>query len=249
MHFNKGKTTRRVAERGSYSCAGDGMTKLCDEPLAALHLQEGNMFCTAALLLSLLFTFTGCLSSTPAEAPSAPAAPEAAPAEPSTAPVGQTESSEPPSVQLQTMDWESTLALIPKSAGKVVVVDLWATYCPPCIAEFPNLVQLQKRYPDRVSCIAVSADYEGLEGRSVESYRDRVMNFLRKQNSICTNILLSTDTETLFREKIQQQSLPAVFVYDQQGQLAGQFPDPRDPGEFTYRDQILPLVEKLLGTE
>jgi thiol-disulfide isomerase/thioredoxin len=199
-----------------------------------------------ALLLSLLLVLTGCQPASEQSQP-APAAPQASSAAPSPAPVGQNEDSETPAVQLQTMDWESVLALVSKSKGKVVVVDLWATYCPPCMAEFPNLVQLQKRHPDEVTCISVSADYEGLEDRSVESYRDRVMKFLQKQQAVCTNVLLSTDTETLFREKIQQQSLPTVFVYDQQGRLAGQFPDPQHAEEFTYRGQILPLVEKLLS--
>jgi cytochrome c biogenesis protein CcmG/thiol:disulfide interchange protein DsbE len=37
----------------------------------------------------------------------------------------------------------------PRFAGKVVLVDLWATWCPPCITEIPTLVDLQEEYGDR----------------------------------------------------------------------------------------------------
>ncbi len=34
-------------------------------------------------------------------------------------------------------------------AGKVLLVDLWATWCPPCISEIPTLVDLQEKHGDR----------------------------------------------------------------------------------------------------
>lgn len=43
--------------------------------------------------------------------------------------------------------------------GKVVVLNLWATWCPPCVAEMPTLAKLQAAYPDRrVEVVAVSID-------------------------------------------------------------------------------------------
>ncbi|SFH93863.1 TlpA family protein disulfide reductase [Planctomicrobium piriforme] len=150
-------------------------------------------------------------------------------------------------VRLDVMDWETTRALVQHHSGKVVIMDLWATYCPPCMAEFPNLVHLHRTYPGRVACISVSTDYDGLDEKPVEAHRERVMKFLTKQQATFQNILLSTDTETLFAQKVTQQSIPIVFVFDRQGQLQGEFPDPKNPDEFTYRTHIFPLVEKLLA--
>lgn len=183
--------------------------------------------------------------------PEPPPAPAAGTPETDAAPtVGQTESAEPQKqVELQIRDWESTQQLAREKQGRVVVLDLWATYCPPCVAEFPNLVALQAKYPEQVACISVSADFEGLEGKPPESYAEKVLAFLQKQNATFDNILLSTDADTLFTQKIEHNSLPAVYVYDQQGNLAGQFPDPKDPAEFTYQEQVLPLVEKLLTNQ
>jgi thiol-disulfide isomerase/thioredoxin len=43
--------------------------------------------------------------------------------------------------------------------GEVVVVNLWATWCPPCKTEMPSLARLQAAYPDRdVHVVAVSVD-------------------------------------------------------------------------------------------
>ncbi|HEX5110882.1 MAG TPA: TlpA disulfide reductase family protein [Vicinamibacterales bacterium] len=42
--------------------------------------------------------------------------------------------------------------------GKVIVLNFWATWCPPCELEIPDLVQIQKAYPDDVVIVGVSVD-------------------------------------------------------------------------------------------
>lgn len=42
--------------------------------------------------------------------------------------------------------------------GRVVLLNVWATNCPPCLGELPSLANLQRRYPDDVRVIAVSID-------------------------------------------------------------------------------------------
>ncbi|WP_437186003.1 TlpA family protein disulfide reductase [Planctomicrobium sp. SH668] len=149
-------------------------------------------------------------------------------------------------IQVKIANWEETLALVEQNKGKVVVVDVWATYCPPCIAEFPNLIRLHREFGDRIACISVSLDYEGIADEPVESYLPKVEKFLVKNEADIHNILLSDSSDVFFKEKVDQQSIPIVLVFDQHGQLAGQFPDVENPEEFTYQDQIIPLVEKLM---
>ena len=47
--------------------------------------------------------------------------------------------------------------------GKVVLVNYWATWCPPCRAEVPDLIKLQAKYKDRLVIIGVSEDEGGIE--------------------------------------------------------------------------------------
>ncbi|MSO45339.1 MAG: TlpA family protein disulfide reductase [Acidobacteria bacterium] len=42
--------------------------------------------------------------------------------------------------------------------GKVTIVNFWATWCPPCLAEIPDLVALQDKYRDQLQIIGISAD-------------------------------------------------------------------------------------------
>jgi thiol-disulfide isomerase/thioredoxin len=204
----------------------------------------------------ILLLVWGCLGCSPgserspeAEVPGRGAgANRTTPADPTPAPEGQMEE-EPPGaeVTLQILDWESALGLVEQHRGKVVVVDVWATYCPPCIAEFPHLVQLHREQGERVSCISISLDHDGLDDEPVDAKRDKVLAFLEKQGATFENVLCSTIADDVFSKHIS--SIPVVYVYDPEGNLAGQFPDPEDPGEFTYQEHVLPLVQKLLPAE
>jgi len=47
--------------------------------------------------------------------------------------------------------------------GKVVLINFWATWCPPCRAEIPDLIALQEKYRDHVQIIGVSEDEAPVE--------------------------------------------------------------------------------------
>src|SRR5690348_445701 len=49
---------------------------------------------------------------------------------------------------LSSADWK----------GKVVLVNFWATWCPPCLAEIPDLIALQNKYRDRLVVVGISED-------------------------------------------------------------------------------------------
>ena len=62
-----------------------------------------------------------------------------------------------PDFQMQTMQGE-TLSL-EGLAGKIVVFDFWATWCPPCVRSVPDVQALYRKYPhDKLTIISVSAD-------------------------------------------------------------------------------------------
>jgi thiol-disulfide isomerase/thioredoxin len=150
-------------------------------------------------------------------------------------------------VDLKILDFDGIMQLVKSKSqkGKVVVMDAWSTSCAPCLKEFPRLVALHKRHGDRVACISLSFDYEGI-GRP-EEQREAVLKFLREQGATFDNVLSSDDSDTLYR-KFKLASIPAVFVYDRQGNLRKRFDNERIKREadaFTYTD-VESLVEELL---
>ncbi len=61
-----------------------------------------------------------------------------------------------PDFTVQDSDRSVTLS---QFHGKIVVLNFWATWCPPCVEEMPSLVQMQKKLQDKgVTVLAVSVD-------------------------------------------------------------------------------------------
>jgi thiol-disulfide isomerase/thioredoxin len=124
-------------------------------------------------------------------------------------------------VDVKILSYDEIQKLIASHKGKVVIMDAWSTSCEPCVEEFPNLVALHKKYgPDKVACISLSFDYEGI-GKPADVV-PVVKEFLAKQGATFDNVVSSDDSETLYK-KMQLASVPAVYVYNQQGELAKRF--------------------------
>lgn len=194
--------------------------------------------------LGLCIALAGCKDSTPDGKP-ARTAETASPAEPTKS--AGTSSPKAATVEVQVASWEETQKLIVAENGKVVVVDVWSLNCQPCIREFPNLVKLAEKYPDKVACISFDIDHDGSKENPPESYREDVLKFLKERNAHIRNIIAS-DVNEDFLNAIKLGGPPAVFVYGRDGKLVRRFDNsvPKQ-SEFTYEKDVIPLVEKLLA--
>jgi thiol-disulfide isomerase/thioredoxin len=141
-------------------------------------------------------------------------------------------------VALDLLPWEGVQELIAGHKGKVVVVDLWATYCVPCRAEFPGLVELSHADPENIVCISVSLDDPDDEAKARE--------FLVEQQATMQNVLCTTESDVLYDEILQIGGIPAVYVYGRDGELAKLFTGPTPEGtEHTYHEHVAPFVQEL----
>ncbi len=96
---------------------------------------------------------------------------------------------------------------------KAVLVNIWATWCAPCVKEFPEIVKLQRNYPDDLKVIFVSADFP--------QQRDEALNFLKKQKVDWTTYF-KTGKDQPFIESLSQEwtgALPFTKVIDMNGDL------------------------------
>lgn len=87
-------------------------------------------------------------------------------------------------VSLEVCNEKSLAALIAKHAGKVVLVDYWATWCIPCRKAFPHIVELGKKHAeDGLVLVTVSLD------ENDEDSKQAVLKFLTDQKSTGENLL------------------------------------------------------------
>jgi peroxiredoxin len=104
-----------------------------------------------------------------------------------------------------------------QAQGKVLVVNFWATWCGPCVAEFPEFVRLDEKYRARgVEIIAISAD-------ETAELQSKVVPFIRKQKARFDVYVQDTDDpDEMIRQFSSEWSgaLPATFVFDRQGRLS-----------------------------
>lgn len=150
-------------------------------------------------------------------------------------------------VQLSIESFDGIQSRLASHKGKVVVMDAWSTSCPPCMKEFHNLVDLHKKYgPDKVACVSLSFDYEGLD--KPEEVKPRVLEFLQSQGATFENLMSNEESDVLYR-KFKLGAVPAVFVYGRDGQLRKRFDNEKATNKseaFTY-EQVGALVAELLA--
>ena len=203
-------------------------------------------------VLSLLILITsGCANSTQEEPvageESAPIRSEVAAAE--TNDPAPAEPKPASKITAEIQSWDGIQKWVTSQKGKVVVVDIWSTFCVSCMQEFPHFVALHDRLGNQVACASVDIDYYG-SGESPETIQPRVVEFLTKHKATTTNFVSSTADEEIL-EAIDVAAIPAALVFDQSGKLRKVFSNDSDeygPGGFTYEKDINPLVEELASS-
>lgn len=101
-----------------------------------------------------------------------------------------------------------------KLRGKVVVLNLWASWCAPCIEELPSLLALQQKMPDLV-IVAVSMDQDP------DVYR----RFLEKNH---VNLVTVRDADQRVNALYGTAQIPETYVIDRQGILRRKFVSAQD---------------------
>jgi cytochrome c biogenesis protein CcmG/thiol:disulfide interchange protein DsbE len=101
-----------------------------------------------------------------------------------------------------------------KLRGRVVVLNLWATYCAPCIEELPSLLEMQKRMPE-IAVVAVSIDQDP----------DVYHKFLADHH---VDLLTVRDAEMKVNALYGTAQIPETYVIDRQGIVRRKFVSAQD---------------------
>ncbi len=107
-------------------------------------------------------------------------------------------------------DLDGNKISLEKFRGKVVVLNFWASWCDPCVAEFPSLVKLVQHFKGRVVLIGVSADYNLSD----------IQLFLKTFKSTHQqNVYIIWDKDENLAKRYGTFRLPESYVIDPEGRL------------------------------
>jgi len=103
--------------------------------------------------------------------------------------------------------------------GKVVLVNFWATWCPPCRKEMPDIQALYDKYKDQGLVVLAISDEDAA----------KVQPFITEKKIGYTVLL---DPGGKLNEAFRIQGIPKTFVYDREGKLVAQSIDMRTRSQF-----------------
>ena len=103
--------------------------------------------------------------------------------------------------------------IIKNRKEKVLLLNIWATWCVPCIEEFPGLKKLSNQYQDKIDVIGISIDYP-------DEIDSKIYPFLNKVQPGFINYVNEEKNAEKFINFLNGEwsgAIPATFIYDTNG--------------------------------
>lgn len=114
-----------------------------------------------------------------------------------------------PEFHAATLDGSARIKSIADYKGQVVLINLWATWCGPCVIEMPSIQRLYDRYRDHgLKVVAVAVDDPG--------YEQRILDFVAEHK--LTFEILHEGTGKI-EQAFQTQGIPATFLIGRDGRI------------------------------
>ena len=118
-------------------------------------------------------------------------------------------------VKLESITADGIKDLIRNKTEKLRLINVWATWCGPCVAEFPEFIDINRMYRRRdFEFISISADEP--------AKRDKALQFLQKSQASGTNYIFNVDDKYQLIEAIDpkwQGALPYTMVIEPGGKI------------------------------
>ena len=118
--------------------------------------------------------------------------------------------------------------------GKVVMINFWATWCAPCVEEFPTMLDLKKSLDNQP--FEILAINMGEDAEAIQRFADRL--------NLDFNFPVLVDNESKVAEKYKVKGLPATMLVNKQGEFAFGGIGARDWNGKKAREEILPLLDE-----
>jgi len=129
-------------------------------------------------------------------------------------------------------DMEGNSHTLSQYRGQVILIDFWATWCPPCVVEIPHFVKLYNKYNEKGFVIL---------GASLDNNEKKLKSFVSNQ-AMNYPVLVNAGNVS---SKYAIQAIPTAYLIDKQGKIEKKFVGYR-PG---YEKEIEKILLKLLETK
>lgn len=116
-----------------------------------------------------------------------------------------------PAYNFSLYDTKGNLYSLDDLKGKVVVLDIWAMWCAPCLAEKPMFLQVEEEYEHRDDIVFIGISVDGLDRRDV--WKD----FVAKKGWKSVELLSNYDESIMKYYKIQ--GIPRFMIFDKDGKI------------------------------
>jgi thiol-disulfide isomerase/thioredoxin len=120
---------------------------------------------------------------------------------------------------LRPLDEKAYTQLTASHQGSVLLVDFWATWCPPCREELPQLIRLARDYRSRgLRLVTISCDEPEDQSKAAQ--------FLTQNGAADPGYRKQVAEDEAFIDFVDKKwsgALPALFLYDRSGRLARSF--------------------------
>lgn len=130
-------------------------------------------------------------------------------------------------VAVNTIDEPALKELLKNKSDKLRLINIWATWCGPCVTEFPEFISINRMYRRRdFEFISISADDPGK--------KEKVLQFLQQQQASNTNYLFAIDDKYKLIEAIDpawQGALPYTILVEPGGKIVYGKQGPIDAAE------------------
>jgi thiol-disulfide isomerase/thioredoxin len=140
-----------------------------------------------------------------------------------------------PAPDFKVKDLDGNNLSLDATKGKVVLLNFWATWCGPCRAEIPSLIELQRRYKDRLQII----------GMVVDDDDENVVRAVVKDESINYPVAMATIQIRLAYGGIG--ALPTVFVINSEGRVVQKHVGLFNPA--LYETEVRALLDLPVGAK
>lgn len=128
-------------------------------------------------------------------------------------------------VDLEEVDTKGLSALLANSSDNLRLINFWATWCGPCVAEYPDFIEIHRMFTDRgFEFVSVSADNLDI--------KDKVHSFLKKRTSAVSNFIYSEGDKYAMIEAIDPEwdgALPYTVLVEPGGKVVYKMMGSIDP--------------------